>query len=81
MNEVGCVEDIMVVIVGCIMYIFYIEGVGGGYVFDIIKVVGEYNIFFVFINFIIFFIVNIEVEYMDMFMVCYYLDKSIKEDV
>lgn len=38
-NEIGFVEDIIGVIVGCLIYVYYIEGVGGGYVLDIIIVV------------------------------------------
>lgn len=80
-NELGFVENIVVVMKGCMIYVFYIEGVGGGYVFDIIKICGEDYVLFFFINLICFFIVNIIEEYFDMFMVCYYLDKLIFEDV
>lgn len=80
-NEFGFVEDMVVVFKGCIIYIYYIEGVGGGYVLDIIKVCGEDNVLFLFINFIWLYIINMVDEYLDMLMVCYYLDFGIFEDV
>lgn len=64
-----------------VIYIYYIEGVGGGYVLDIIKVCVFKNVLFFLINLICFFIVNILEEYFDMLMVCYYFDKNIFEDV
>lgn len=81
LNEFGFVENILVVIKGCIIYVFYIEGVGGGYVLDIIKLVGVGNVIFSFINLMWFFIGNMLEEYLDMLMVCYYLDKCVFEDV
>lgn len=81
LNEFGFVEDIFVVIGGCIIYIFYIEGVGGGYVLDIIIVCVYLNILLLFINLMLFYIFNIIDEYFDMLMVCYYLDLDIVEDV
>lgn len=80
-NELGFVEDVIWVFVGCIIYIFYIEGVGGGYVLDIIWVVGLFNVFLSSINFIMLFMVNIIYEYFDMLMVCYYFLLCIFEDV
>lgn len=80
-NEVGFVEIVVVVFVNCIIYIYYIEGVGGGYVLDIIFVVEYFNVLFFFMNLICFFIFNILDEYFDMLMVCYYLSKNIFEDV
>lgn len=42
------------------------EGVGGGYVFDIIRVCGVRNVFFLLINLIRSYIKNIIDEYFDM---------------
>lgn len=81
LNESGFVENIIVVFKDWIIYVFYIEGVGGGYVFDIIKVCGFLNVLFLLINFMCFYMVNMIDEYLDMFMVCYYLDLKIIEDV
>lgn len=80
-NEFGFVEIIFGVFKGCIIYIYYIEGVGGGYVLDIIKVCGFVNVLFSLINLIWLFICNIIDEYLDMLMVCYYFDLVIVEDV
>lgn len=74
-------EDILVVFKGRMIYIYYIEGVGGGYFLDIICVCGEVNVLLLFINLIWFYIVNIVDEYLDMLMVCYYFDFFIFEDV
>lgn len=81
LNESGFLEDMMKLIDGCVIYIFYIEGVGGGYAFDIIKVVMYLNVLLVLINLICLFMKNIIDEYLDMLMVCYYLDKCVLEDV
>lgn len=80
-NELCCVEKFIEVFKGCIIYMYYFEGVGGGYVLDIIKVCGEKMVFFLFTNLIRLYIKNIVDEYLDMFMVCYYFDFEILEDV
>lgn len=74
-------EDIMVVVKDCVFYMYYIEGVGGGYVFDLIKFVVFLNILFLFINLILFYIYNIVDEYLDMVMIIYYLNVVIFEDI
>lgn len=80
-NEVGFLENMFEVIGDCVIYIYYIEGVGGGYVLDIMKFVFYVNILLLFIMLIIFYIVNMMDEYFDMMMVCYYLDVKVFEDV
>lgn len=81
LNESGFVENMVVVMKGWMIYVFYIEGVGGGYVFDIIKVCGYFNVILFLINLMWFYMVNMFEEYFDMLMVCYYFDKFIFEDV
>lgn len=71
----------MVVVKDCVLYMYYIEGVGGGYVFDLIKLVVYLNILFFFINLILFYIYNIVDEYLDMVMIIYYFNVLILEDI
>lgn len=51
-NESGHAEDMTVVTDGCMTYIHYIEGVGGGYVFDSSKAVLTFHASFLLINLI-----------------------------
>lgn len=80
LNEVGFVELMVVVFKGCMIYMYYIEGVGGGYVFDILKVCGEMNVLLLLINLMCLYMINMFDEYFDMLMVCYYFDLLIVED-
>lgn len=76
----GPAEDITVVPKNCATYIHYIEGVGGGYVFDTTKARGEVNASFLLINFICFHICNISDEYSDTSTARYYSSFSTFED-
>lgn len=79
-NEGGRAEDITVVPKGWITYIHYIEGVGGGYVFDTTCVVSPFNASLSLINLITLPICNITDEYSDTTTAMYYSDCNALED-
>lgn len=80
-NEVGFFEYIVKIFNGCIFYVYYVEGVGGGYVFDVIQFVQYLNVLLSSIILIMLYMINIIDEYIDMVVNCYCLFKDNLDDL